>query len=144
MIDFNKKIKEDRVKLFVYNVTKMANNTPAQGYTIGDAMKQLPGNLQQFVISEIPDKVLRAEYARRDLGHLEDCALYGEDEIKETYRNEIYRNNELHTIADLLGVDCIRPDLLEVVEAVLKLFPERWTLRDLQDILYDAELDGIL
>lgn len=34
-IDFHEKLKEDRIKLFVDNVTKMANNTPADGYTIG-------------------------------------------------------------------------------------------------------------
>lgn len=65
------------------------------------------------------------------------CLTQGEDELKETYRAEIYKGNEYHAIADLLGTDCVRPDLLETVEALIKLFPERWTLDDLFEKLQD-------
>lgn len=131
-VDFYKKLKEDRIKLFVDNVTKMANNTPADGYMMGEAIDALPDNLKQFLLTEIPDKTIRDEYSRRELGNMEDaCLTQGEDELKETYRAEIYKGDEYHAIADLLGTDCVRPDLLETVEALIKLFPERWTLDDL-------------
>ena len=137
-VDFHKRLKEDRIKLFVDNVTKMANNTPADGYMIGEAIGALPDNLKQFLLTEIPDKVIRAEYSRRDLGNMEDaCLTQGEDELKETYRAEIYKGNEYHAIADLLGTDSPRPDLLETVEALIKTFPERWTLDDLFEKLQD-------
>ena len=137
-IDFRKKLKEDRIALFVDNVTKMANNTPADGYMIGEAVGRLPDNIKQFLLSEIPDKVLRAEYSRRNLGDLEGAAMVqSADELKETFRSEVYMNNELHTVADLLGTDCVRPDLLETVEALIKTFPERWTLDDLFEKLQD-------
>ena len=137
-IDFHKKLKEDRIKLFVDNVTKMANNTPADGYMIGEAIYALPDNLKQFLLTEIPDNIIRAEYSRRELGNMEDaCLTQGEDELKETYRAEIYKGDEYHAIADLLGTNCVRPDLLETVEALIKLFPERWTLDDLFEKLQD-------
>lgn len=140
-VDFYKKLKEDRIKLFVDNVTKMANNTPADGYMIGEAIYALPDNLKQFLLTEIPDKIIRAEYSRRGLGNMEDaCLTQGEDELRETYRAEIYKGDELHTVADLLGTDCVRPDLLETVEALIKLFPERWTLDDLLDELYTKSI----
>ena len=140
-VDFHKRLKEDRIKLFVDNVTKMANNTPADGYMIGEAIDALPDNLKQFLLSEIPDKIIRAEYSRRELGNMEDaCLTQGEDELKETYRAEIYKGDEYHAIADLLGTDCVRPDLLETVEALIKLFPERWTLDDLLDELYTKSI----
>lgn len=140
-IDFRKKLREDRIALFVDNVTKMANNTPADGYMIGEAIGRLPDNIKQFLISEIPDKIVRAEYSRRGLGNLEDaCLTQGEDELRETFRSEVYKNDELHTVADLLGTDCVRPDLLETVEALIKLFPERWTLDDLLDELYTKSI----
>lgn len=139
--DLRKKLKEDRIALFVDNVTKMANNTPADGYMIGEAVGRLPDNIKQFLLSEIPDRVLRAEYSRRNLGDLEGAAMVqSADELKETFRSEVYANNELHTVADLLGTDCVRPDLLETVEALIKLFPERWTLDDLLDELYTKSL----
>lgn len=37
-VDFNKRLKTDRIKLFVDVVTKMANDTPAGGYAIGEAI----------------------------------------------------------------------------------------------------------
>lgn len=140
-VDFYKKLKEDRIKLFVDNVTKMANNTPADGYMIGEAIDALPDNLKQFLLTEIPDRTVRAEYARRGLGNMEDaCLTQGEDELKETYRAEIYKGNEYHAIADLLGTDSVRPDLLETVEALIKLFPERWTIEELSEEIYARSL----
>lgn len=141
MVDFNKKLKLDRIKLFVDVVTKMANDTPAGGYAIGEAIGNLPDNIKQFLLSEIPDRIIRAEYARRDLGSLEDaCLTQGRDELVETYRAEVYKNNEVHAVADLLGTDAVHPDLLETVEALIKQFPERWTLDDLLDKLYERSL----
>lgn len=141
MVDFNKKLKLDRIKLFVDVVTKMANDTPAGGYAIGEAIGNLPDNIKQFLLSEVPDRIIRAEYARRDLGSLEDaCLTQGRDELIETYRAEVYKNNEMHAVADLLGTDAIHPDLLETVEALIKQFPERWTLDDLLDKLYERSL----
>mgnify|MGYP001358279874 CR=1 FL=1 len=135
MVYFNKKLKIDRIALFVKNVTEMGNNTPADGYMIGDAVNALPDNLKQFLLSEIPDNILRKEYARRNLHKLDDVALSGLDEIKDAFVSEVYTNNELHTVAELLGTDALRPDLIETVEALIKLFPERWTLDDLLDVL---------
>lgn len=66
MVDFNEKLKIDRIKLFCDVVTKMANGTPAEGYAIGEAIKQLPDNLQQFLISEVPDVILRRELHKGD------------------------------------------------------------------------------
>lgn len=139
--DFNKKLKLDRIKLFVDVVTKMANDTPAGGYAIGEAIGALPDNIKQFLLSEIPDKIIRAEYSRRELGKLEDaCLTQGKEELIETFRSEIYRGNELHTIADLLGTDCLRPDLIETAEALCKLFPERWTIDELSEEIYARSL----
>lgn len=139
--DFNKRLKTDRIKLFVDVVTKMANDTPAGGYAIGEAIGSLPDNLKQFLLSEIPDKIIRAEYSRRGLGNLEDaCVTQGNDELIETFRSEIYNNNKLHTIADLLGTDCLRPDLVETAEALVKLFPERWTIEELSEEIYARSL----
>lgn len=140
-VDFNKRLKLDRIKLFVDVVTKMANDTPAGGYAIGEAIRALPENIQQFLLSEIPDKVLRREYARRELGNLEDaCLTQGKDELFETFRSEIYQNDKLHTVANLLGTDCLRPDLVETAEALVKLFPERWTIQELSDEIYAKSL----
>lgn len=135
MVDFNKRLKIDRIALFVKNVTEMGNNTPADGYMIGDAVNALPDNLKQFLLSEIPDSILRKEYARRNLHKLDDVALSGLGEIKDAFVSEVYTNNELHTVAELLGTDALQPDLTETVEALIKLFPERWTLDDLLDVL---------
>lgn len=67
MVDFNKKLKVDRINLFCDVVTKMAYRTPAEGNAVGEAIRQLPDSLQQYLISEVPDKILRREYTRREL-----------------------------------------------------------------------------
>lgn len=140
MVDFNKKLKIDRINLFCDVVTKMANGTPAEGYAIGDAIKQLPENLQQYLISEVPDVILRREYIRRDL-HKGECLVFeGADAITEVYREEVYNADKAGTIKDLLGIKSQFPDILDVIEEVLKCFPERYTLEDIYDMLYKKDL----
>ena len=140
MVDFNKKLKIDRINLFCDVVTKMANGTPAEGYAIGDAIKQLPENLQQYIISEVPDVILRREYIRRDL-HKGECLVFeGADAITEVYREEVYNADRAGAIKDLLGIKSAFPDILDVIEEVLKVMPGRYTLDDIYDMLYKNDL----
>ena len=140
MVDFNKKLKIDRINLFCDVVTKMAHGTPAEGYAIGDAIKQLPDNLQQFLISEVPDVILRREYIRRDL-HKGECLVFeGAEAITEVYREEVYNADKAGAIKDLLGIKSQFPDILDVIAEVLKCFPERYTLDDIYDMLYKNDL----
>lgn len=140
MVDFNKRLKVDRINLFCDVVTKMANGTPAEGYTIGDAIKQLPENLQQFLISEVPDTILRREYSRREL-HRGDAVLFeGTDEIAEVFKEEIFNADKAKTLKNLLGIKSQFPDILDVIAEVLKCFPERYTLDDIYDMLYKKDL----
>lgn len=140
MVDFNKKLKIDRINLFCDVVTKMANGTPAEGYAIGDAIKQLPENLQQYLISEVPDTILRREYARRDLHKGDNVVFEGADVITEVYREEVFNVDKAGAIRDLLGIKSQFPDTLDVIEEVLKCFPERYTLDDIYDMLYKKDL----
>lgn len=140
MVDFNKKLKIDRINLFCDVVTKMANGTPAEGYAIGDAIKQLPENLQQFLISEVPDTILRREYSRREL-HLGDNVVFeGADTIAEVYKEEVFNANRAEALKDLLGIKSQIPDILDVIAEVLKCFPERYTIDDIYDMLYKKDL----
>ena len=140
MVDFNKKLKIDRINLFCDVVTKMANGTPAEGYAIGDAIKQLPENLQQFLISEVPDNILRREYARREL-HIGDNVVFeGADTVTEVYREEVFNADKAGAIKDLLGIKSRFPDILDVLSEVLKCFPEHYTLDDIDDMLYKNDL----
>ena len=140
MVDFNKKLKLDRINLFCDVVTKMANGTPAEGYAIGDAIKKLPENLQQFLISEVPDVVVRREYIRRDL-HRGECLVFeGADAITEVYREEVYNADKAGAIKDLLGIKSAFPDILDVIEEVLKVMPGRYTLGDIYDMMYRIDL----
>lgn len=140
MVDFNKKLKIDRINLFCDVVTKMANGTPAEGYAIGDAIKQLPENLQQYLISEVPDTILRREYSRREL-HLGDNVVFeGADTIAEVYREEVFNADKAGAIKDLLGIKSQFPDILDVIAEVLKCFPERYTIDDIYDMLYKKDL----
>jgi hypothetical protein len=140
MVDFNKKLKVDRINLFCDVVTKMANGTPAEGYAIGDAIKQLPENLQQYLISEVPDNILRREYARREL-HIGDNVVFeGADTIAEVYKEEVFNANRAEALKDLLGIKSQFPDILDVIAEVLKCFPERYTLDDIYDMLYKSDL----
>lgn len=140
MVDFNRKLKIDRINLFCDVVTKMAIGTPAEGYAIGDAIKQLPDNLQQFLISEVPDVILRREYSRREL-HKGDSAVFeGADVVAEVYKEEVFNADKAGAIKDLLGIKTQFPDMLDVIEELLKCFPERYTLDDIHDMLYKKDL----
>ena len=140
MVDFNKKLKIDRINLFCDVVTKMANNTPAEGYAIGDAIKQLPENLQQYLISEVPDSILRREYSRRELHKGEGVVFEGVDTVAEVYKEEIYNADKAGAIKDLLGIKSAFPDILDVIDEVLKVMPGRYTLGDIYDMLYKRDL----
>ena len=140
MVDFNKKLKVDRINLFCDVVTKMANGTPAEGYAIGDAIKQLPENLQQYLISEVPDVILRREYSRRELRKGDNVEFEGADTVAEVYKEIIFNANRAEALKDLLGIKSKFPDILDVIAEVLKCFPERYTLDDIYDMLYKKDL----
>ncbi len=140
MVDFNKKLKVDRINLFCDVVTKMAHGTPAEGYAIGDAIKQLPENLQQYLISEVPDSILRREYSRRELHKGEGAVFEGADTVAEVYKEEVFNANRAEALKDLLGIKSKFPDVLDVIAEVLKCFPERYTLDDIYDMLYRKDL----
>lgn len=140
MVDFNKKLKVDRINLFCDVVTKMAHGTPAEGYAIGDAIKQLPENLQQYLISEVPDSILRREYSRRELHKGEGAVFEGADTVAEVYKEEVFNANRAEAVKDLLGIKSKFPDILDVIAEVLKCFPERYTLDDIYDMLYKKDL----
>lgn len=140
MVDFNKKLKVDRINLFCDVVTKMAHGTPAEGYAIGDAIKKLPENLQQYLISEVPDSILRREYSRRELHKGEGAVFEGADTVAEVYKEEVFNANKAEAMKDLLGIKSKFPDILDVIEEVLKCFPERYTLEDIYDMLYKKDL----
>lgn len=140
MVDFNKKLKVDRINLFCDVVTEMANGTPAEGYAIGDAIKQLPENLQQYLISEVPDNILRREYSRRELHKGEGAVFEGADTVAEVYKEEVFNANRAEAMKDLLGIKSKFPDILDVIAEVLKCFPERYTLDDIFDMLYRKDL----
>lgn len=140
MVDFNKKLKIDRINLFCDVVTKMANGTPAEGYTIGEAIYQLPENLQQYLISEVPDSILRREYSRRELHKGEGAVFEGADTVAEVYKEEVFNANKAEAMKDLLGIESKFPDILDVIEEVLKCFPERYTIEDIYDMLYKKDL----
>lgn len=140
MVDFNEKLKIDRMNLFCDVVTKMANGTPAEGYTIGEAIWKLPENLQQYLISEVPDVILRREYSRRELHKGDNVAFEGADTIAEVYKEEVFNANKAEAMKDLLGIKSQFPDILDVIAEVLKCFPERYTLEDIYDMLYKKDL----
>lgn len=140
MVDFNKKLKVDRINLFCDVVTKMAHGTPAEGYTIGEAIYRLPENLQQYLISEVPDSILRREYSRRELHKGDNVVFEGADTVTEVYKEEVFNANRAEALKDLLGIKTKFPDILDVIEEVLKCFPERYTLDDIYDMLYKKDL----
>ena len=140
MVDFKEKLKTDRIKLFCDVVTKMANGTPAEGYAIGEAIYQLPENLQQYLISEVPDIILRREYSRRELHKGDNVVFEGADTVAEVYKEEVFNANRAEAMKDLLGIKSQFPDILDVIAEVLKCFPERYTLDDIYDMLYKKDL----
>ena len=140
MVDFNEKLKIDRINLFCDVVTKMANGTPAEGYTIGEAIWKLPENLQQYLISEVPDVILRREYSRRELHKGDNVVFEGADTIAEVYKEEVFNADKAEAVKDLLGIKSKFPDILDVIEEVLKVMPGRYTLDDIYDMLYKKDL----
>lgn len=140
MTDFNKKLKVDRIKLFVDVVTKMANGTPAEGYAIGDAMRALPDNLKQFVISEVPDKIIRREHTRRELNRMGVDDFLDAEAMAETYKEEVFKVDKVKALKDLLGIDGEFADEMDVVEEILKCFPSRLTLNEFCNNVYMKEI----
>lgn len=140
MEEFNKKLKVDRVNQFGHLVKAMAHGTPTEGYTIGDAIKALPDNLQQYVLSEVPDRILRKEHTRRGLNDLTTTLYEGIDELREVYTDEVFKRDSARELCNLLGIKSKFPDILDVIDEVLKLFPERLTRKDLANELYMDEI----
>jgi hypothetical protein len=140
MVDFNKKLKVDRIKLFVDVVTKMANGTPAEGYTIGEAIKALPENLQQYLISEVPDKIIRREHTRRELNRMNADDFIDTEAMTETYKEEVFKADKVKALKELLGIKGEFTDEMDVIEGVLKCFPSRLTLNEFCNNAYMKEI----
>lgn len=140
MVDFNKKLKVDRVKLFVDVVTKMANGTPAEGYAIGEAIKALPENLQQYLISEVPDKIIRREHTRRELNRMNADDFIDTEAMAETYKEEVFKADKVKALKELLGIKGEFTDEMDVIEGVLKCFPSRLTLNEFCNNVYMKEI----
>jgi hypothetical protein len=145
MVDFNKKLKVDRIKLFVDVVTKMANGTPAEGYAIGEAIKALPENLQQYLISEVPDRIIRREHTRREHTRRELNRMNADDFIDteamtETYKEEVFKADKVKALKGLLGIKGEFTDEMDVVEEILKCFPSRLTLNEFCNNVYMKEI----
>lgn len=140
MVDFNKKLKVDRIKLFVDVVTKMANGTPAEGYSIGEAIKALPENLQQYLISEVPDKIIRREHTRRELNRMNADDFIDIEAMTETYKEEVFKADKVKALKELLGIKGEFTDEMDVIEEVLKCFPSRLTLNEFCNNVYMKEI----
>lgn len=140
MVDFNKKLKVDRIKLFVDIVTKMANGTPAEGYSIGEAIKALPENLQQYLISEVPDKIIRREHTRRELNRMNADDFIDTEAMAETYKEEVFKADKVKALKELLGIKGEFTDEMDVIEEVLKCFPSRLTLNEFCNNVYMKEI----
>lgn len=140
MVDFNKKLKVDRIKLFVDVVTKMANGTPAEGYSIGEAIKTLPENLQQYLISEVPDKIIRREHTRRELNRMNADDFIDTEAMAETYKEEVFKADKVKALKGLLGIKGEFTDEMDVVEEILKCFPSRLTLNEFCNNVYMKEI----
>lgn len=140
MVNFNKKLKVDRIKLFVDVVTKMANGTPAEGYAIGEAIHALPENLQQYLISEVPDKIIRREHTRRELNRMNADDFIDTEAMAETYKEEVFKADKVKALKELLGIKGEFTDEMDVVEEVLKCFPSRLTLNEFCNNVYMKEI----
>lgn len=140
MVDFNKKLKVDRVKLFVDVVTKMANGTPAEGYAIGEAIHALPENLQQYLISEVPDRIIRREHTRRELNRMNADDFIDTEAMAETYKEEVFKADKVKALKELLGIKGEFTDEMDVIEEVLKCFPSRLTLNEFCNNVYMKEI----
>lgn len=140
MVDFNKKLKVDRIKLFVDVVTKMANGTPAEGHAIGEAIHALPENLQQYLISEVPDRIIRREHTRRELNRMNADDFIDTEAMAETYKEEVFKADKVKALKELLGIKGEFTDEMDVIEEVLKCFPSRLTLNEFCDNVYMKEI----
>lgn len=140
MVDFNKKLKVDRIKLFVDVVTKMANGTPAEGYAIGEAINALPENLQQYLISEVPDRIIRREHTRRELNRMNADDFIDTEAMTETYKEEVFKADRVKALKELLGIKGEFTDEMDVIEEVLKCFPSRLTLNEFCNNVYMKEI----
>lgn len=140
MVDFNKKLKVDRIKLFVDVVTKMANGTPAEGYAIGEAIHALPENLQQYLISEVPDRIIRLEHTRRELNRMNADDFIDTEAMAETYKEEVFKADKVKALKELLGIKGEFTDEMDVIEEVLKCFPSRLTLNEFCNNVYMKEI----
>lgn len=140
MVDFNKKLKVDRIKLFVDVVTKMANGTPTEGYTIGEAIHALPENLQQYLISEVPDRIIRREHTRRELNRMNADDFIDTEAMAETYKEEVFKADKVKALKELLGIKGEFTDEMDVIEEVLKCFPSRLTLNEFCNNVYMKEI----
>lgn len=140
MVDFNKKLKVDRIKLFVDVVTKMANGTPAEGYAIGEAIHVLPENLQQYLISEVPDRIIRREHTRRELNRMNADDFIDTEAMAETYKEEVFKADKVKALKELLGIKGEFTDEMDVIEEVLKCFPSRLTLNEFCNNVYMKEI----
>ena len=140
MVDFNNKLKVDRIKLFVDVVTKMANGTPAEGYAIGEAIHALPENLQQYLISEVPDRIIRREHTRRELNRMNADDFIDTEAMAETYKEEVFKADKVKALKDLLGIKGEFTDEMDVIEEVLKCFPSRLTLNEFCNNVYMKEI----
>lgn len=140
MVDFNKKLKVDRIKLFVDVVTKMANGTPAEGYAIGEAIHALPENLQQYLISEVPDRIIRREHTRRELNRMNADDFIDTEAMAETYKEEVFKADKVKALKELLGIKEEFTDEMDVIEEVLKCFPSRLTLNEFCNNVYMKEI----
>lgn len=140
MVDFNKKLKVDRIKLFVDVVTKMANGTPAEGYAIGEAIHALPENLQQYLISEVPDRMIRREHTRRELNRMNADDFIDTEAMAETYKEEVFKADKVKALKELLGIKGEFTDEMDVIEEVLKCFPSRLTLNEFCSNVYMKEI----
>lgn len=140
MVDFNKKLKVDRIKLFVDVVTKMANETPAEGYAIGEAIRALPENLQQYLISEVPDRIIRREHTRRELNRMNADDFIDTEAMTETYKEEVFKADKVKALKELLGIKWEFTDEMDVIEEVLKCFPSRLTLNEFCNNAYMKEI----
>lgn len=140
MVDFNKKLKVDRIKLFVDVVTKMAHGTPAEGYAIGEAIHALPENLQQYLISEVPDRIIRREHTRRELNRMNADDFIDTEAMAETYKEEVFKADKVKALKELLGIKGEFTDEMDVIEEVLKCFPSRLTLNEFCNNVYMKEI----
>lgn len=140
MVDFNKRLKVDRIKLFVDVVTKMANGTPAEGYAIGEAIRALPENLQQYLISEVPDRIIRREHTRRELNRMNADDFIDTEAMAETYKEEVFKADKVKALKELLGIKGEFTDEMDIIEEVLKCFPSRLTLNEFCDNVYMKEI----